>query len=219
MQAVICALNFIDEIGRVKTADGKTYGFAKKSLNEPEDFNYLTLGLEVSFELNAEGKVTGLKTLGPLSDDSSDPTYSLPDEVSFEQSHLREGFEILDVGRFRLTKTSRNRQRAYVELASLCRSLGGNTILEIKERSEQKTAMGYAFIYYTLTGFAAAAGRPDPQGRASCSELMQSLNHAEIKRIGSSHEHMQAGKFALRFAGAALLLVFAAGYFYSILAK
>lgn len=216
MQAVICALNLIDEIGRVKTEEGKTCGFAKKSLAEPEDFENLTLGLKVCFELNSEGKVTDLKSLDALNT-AADPSYSLPDEVSFEEGHLRDGFEILDVGRFRLSKTTRSRQRTYTELASLCRALGGNTLLEVKERSEQKTAMGYAFIYYTVSGFAAAAGKPDPQGRASSSELMQSLNHQEIKRIGTRHEKVQAGKFALRFAGAALLLIFAAGYLYSIL--
>ncbi len=214
MQAYISALNFVDKIGRLQLADSsESYGFSDKALANPEDFAGLSLNLDVSFDL-IDGKVRNLVPAALVSADS-DGRYFLPDEVSFENTHLRAGYEILDVGRFRLAKTARDENKARVELASLCRALGGNTLLEVTHSSEQKTAMGYAFIYHTYRGYAAVAGRPDEKGDHYASELLQSINHREIERRGQRHENVAAGKIALRILGGVLLLIFCAGYIFT----
>ncbi len=216
MQGVISAINFIDQIGMLQCEDGRAIGFAREGLEEPELFDFLMLNTRAEFTLNEAGKVRSLRP-EQTATAADDRSYELPSEVSFEKGHLRDGYEILDVGKIRLSRTTRVRQRSYVELASLCRSLGGNTLLEVQERSQQRTAMGYAFVYYTVTGFAAAAGRPVSGGGTNASELLQSLNHREIRRIGARYENKAAGKIALRLTGAILLGIFALGFVLSLL--
>ena len=214
MQGYISALNFIDQTGAVTLVDSdQHYNFSTKALDDPEDFAALAVGLNASFKL-IDGRVRDLKP-ERLVDPDDDRTYQLPDAVSFEPTHLRDGYEILDVGRLQLSKTNRDLGKARAELASLCRALGGNTLLEVSESSELRQFMGYAFIYHTVKGYAASAGRPDERGQANASELQQSINHAEIKRRGLRHTHKAASKLALKLCGALLLLIFCAGYIYA----
>ncbi len=215
MQAYISALNFVDKIGRLhsSTTAQDCWMFSTKALADPEDFAQLFVGCEVSFELE-QGKVRQLQPAA-LRDSAEVARYQLPDAVSFETSHLREGYEILDVGRLQLSRMNRDVHKARAELSSLCRSLGGNTLLEVTERQEQRTAMGYAFIYHHVSGFAAVAGRPDERGAVDASDLLQSLNHREISRRGKQHETKAASKLVFKIVGGVLLALFCAGYIYT----
>ncbi len=215
MQAYISALNYVDRIGKLCATDPSvsTYMFSAKALADPENFAFLAVGCTVEFTLE-NGKVRNLQPATLRSVDEV-ARYSMPDSVSFESGHLRDGYEILDVGRLRLSKMSRDVNKARAELASLCRSLGGNTLLEVTERQEQRTAMAYAFIFHIVQGYVAVAGRPDAQGNMDASDLLSSINHQEIKRRGQQHENKAAGKIALKLLGGVLLLCFAVGYIYS----
>ena len=215
MQGTIASYSFKDKVGRIQGLDGNIYTFYQSSFLNPNEEQVVQEGMECDFDIK-ENLVANLRLRDIKAFQYKNQTFKEPAALQLVTGDLPSEFTLIDKAKTAISSTDRVKVGALYNLKHDCVRLGANIILDGIISSKTKNAMGYGFEFYTVEGVPTVVGITDPEGELSRDDLLRRLHHKEILKLKNNQENVKTAKLALKISGLILLIIFFAGFLYTV---
>ncbi len=202
--------------GSIQADDGRMLSFKRSSFAKGMDDTLFFIGQSVEFELEDDNVVN----LVALNKDEPKAAnfYLEPKSVNVYSSSDVENYELIDKSTQKLSKVARNPDELKSYFTSLCRSLGGNAVLDYEDSKFVKNSIGFSYYLYrgsAAFGVIGTKAESSNDSALSYSDLKHKLNHAEIEKMATDEKKSQKSLKVLKIAGIVLLIIFTIGFLMS----
>lgn len=201
--------------GRIQAIDGNIYSFDALAFINKKEESLIREGMSCSFEL-IDNKLSNLSLKDAEDFILSNQTFNEPTNLELISGELPDNYTLIDKAKVSIAKTDRFREKAIYKLKHDCKMLGANIILDVKESTNIRSAMGYGFKFYTIQGVPATVGIADPNGTVSRDDLAHRLHHAKIMKQKNSYEAIKIANLSLKICGAILFIIFLLGFIFTL---
>ena len=219
MHGVITTYDNKKGTGRVQGDDGQIYFFSRDMVAKAEDIPSLMMEMEADFTpVQGEGRMEAheLSLTDPDSFQDKVLYYNEPQGFLCEKEDLVSGFDVLDRGLYRLSRSERSEEKARYALIRECVDLGANALVSYKVETHLKIAIGFSYEVVECSGVPVVLGRLNPNGDARAEDLKHRIDQEEkIKKLHNAMVNTKIGKMVIKGLAAVLIVIFTLGFFLS----
>ncbi len=202
--------------GAIQTEDGRMFSFKREDFASGMDDTLFYTGQTAEFD-SFEDKAVQVKALN-LDEPKTFNFYLEPKEINVYTSSEVENYELIDKSAHRLSKVARNPDELKSYFTELCKSLGGNAVLDYEDSKFIRNSIG--FSYYLYRGFASFGvlgirSESSNDNALSYNDLRHRLNHERVEKMALDEKKSKTSLKVLKIAGIVLLIIFSIGFFMS----
>ena len=206
MKGIVTYYSKLEDKGSILSEDGKIYSFTSKDCEgdftlsdiKENDANTYQVSHVAAKRIDPESKVF----------------YDVPSRVGISFSKP-DDYEVIVESEYPITKIGRNSNLTKKAVIDECTRIGGNAVLDYKERKILKNSIGFSFYVYEGSGYPSVIARRNDKGRYSMSDLKNLLDNVEAKKIYQGEVNSKIGFKILKIIGAILFVIFTIGFFLS----
>lgn len=218
MKGVITYYSKLEDKGSIQSEDGRIYSFTSEDCESDFVLSDIKEPVEATFELSEYENTENSQKICHIVAKSVDPDttvfYDVPSRVGISFSKP-DDYEVIVESEYPVTKTGRNSNLAKKAVIDECIRIGGNAVLDYKEKKILKNSIGFSFYVYEGTGYPSVIARRNDNGHYSKSDLKQLLDNTLAKKIYQGEINSKAGFKILKIIGAVLFIIFTVGFFFS----
>ena len=201
--------------GRIQANYGNIYSFDALAFINKKDESLIKEGMSCSFEF-IENKLSNFRLKDAEDFIFRNETFKEPANLELISGELPTNYTLIDKAKVSIAKTDRIREKAIYKLKHDCKMLGANIVLDVKESTNIRSAMGYGFKFYTIEGVPATVGISDPKGTVSRADLSHRLLHKKIIKLKNNVETIKIANLALKICGVILFIIFLLGFIFTL---
>lgn len=217
MKGIITYYSKQEDKGSIQSDDGKIYSFTSKDCEGDFTLSDIKEPVEATFEVSKENDADTYQVSHVIAksiDPESKIFYDVPSRVGISFSKP-DDYEIIVESEYPITKIGRNSNLTKKAVIDECTRIGGNAVLDYKERKILKNSIGFSFYVYEGTGYPSVIAKRNDKGHYSKSDLKNLLDNAEAKKIYQGEVNSKIGFKILKVIGAILFVIFTIGFFLS----
>lgn len=215
MQGKVTIYDTKTKQGHIQANDGNIYSFDALAFTNKNDESLIKEGMSCTFEI-IDNKVSNFCLNDAEDFIFRNETFKEPESFELISGDLPANYTLIDKAKVSIAKTDRVREKAIYKLKHDCKILGANIVLDVKESTNIRSAMGYGFKFYTIEGVPATVGIVDPKGTVSRDDLEHRLHHKEIMKQKNNAETIKIANLALRICGVILFIIFLLGFIFTL---
>ena len=215
MKGIITYYSKQEDKGSIQSEDGKIYSFTSKDSEGDFTLSDIKEPVEATFEVSKEADTYQLSHVtAKRIDPESKVFYDVPSRVGISFSKP-DDYEVIVESEYPITKIGRNSNLTKKAVIDECTRIGGNAVLDYKEKKILKNSIGFSFYVYEGTGHPSVIAKRNDKGRYSKSDLKNLLDNAEAKKLYQGEVNSKIGFKILKIIGAILFVIFTIGFFLS----
>lgn len=215
MKGIITYYSKQEDKGSIQSEDGKIYSFTSKNCEGDFTLSDIKEPVEATFEVSKEADTYQLSHVtAKRIDPESKVFYDVPSRVGISFSKP-DDYEVIVESEYPITKIGRNSNLTKKAVIDECTRIGGNAVLDYKEKKILKNSIGFSFYVYEGTGYPSVIAKRNDKGRYSKSDLKNLLDNVEAKKIYLGEVNSKIGFKILKIIGAILFVIFTIGFFLS----
>lgn len=215
MKGIITYYSKQEDKGSIQSEDGKIYSFTSKNCEGDFTLSDIKEPVEATFEVSKEADTYQLSHVtAKRIDPESNVFYDVPSRVGISFSKT-DDYEVIVESEYPITKIGRNSNLTKKAVIDECTRIGGNAVLDYKEKKILKNSIGFSFYVYEGTGYPSVIAKRNDKGRYSKSDLKNLLDNVEAKKIYQGEVNSKIGFKILKIIGAILFVIFTIGFFLS----
>lgn len=218
MKGIITYYSKQNDKGSIQSENGRIYSFSSDDCEGDFVSEDIKEPVAVTFEVSAFGSEDDGYTAAHIVATAVDPEdrvfYDVPSRVGISYSKP-DDYEVIVESEYPVTRIGRNSNLAKKAVIDECIRIGGNAVLDYKERKILKNSIGFSFYVYEGTGYPSVIAQRNDKGHYSKSELKTLLDKTEAKKIYQGEVNTKKGFKILKIIGAILLVVFTIGFIFS----
>ena len=217
MKGIVTYYSKLEDKGSILSEDGKIYSFTSKDCEGDFTLSDIKEPVEATFEVSKENDANTYQVSHVAAkriDPESKVFYDVPSRVGISFSKP-DDYEVIVESEYPITKIGRNSNLTQKAVIDECTRIGGNAVLDYKERKILKNSIGFSFYVYEGSGYPSVIARRNDKGRYSKSDLKNLLDNVEAKKIYQGEVNSKIGFKILKIIGAILFVIFTIGFFLS----
>lgn len=218
MKGLITYYSKADDKGSIQAEDGKIYSFCAKDCEGDFVSNDIKEPVEASFELSKDENDNNGYTISHVVAKSIDPEtkvfYDVPSRVGISFSKP-DDYEVIIESQYPITRIGRNSNLTKKAVIDECTHIGGNAVLDYKEKKILKNSIGFSYYVYEGTGYPSVIGKRNDNGRYSKTDLKNLLDMTASQKLYQGEVNSKIGFKILKIIGAILFVIFTIGFFLS----
>ncbi len=218
MKGIITYYSKQNDKGSIQSEDGRIYSFSSDDCEGDFVSKDIKEPVAVTFEVSAfdseDDGYAAVHIVAAAVDPEDRVFYDVPSRVGISYSKP-DDYEVIVKSEYPVTRIGRNSNLAKKAVIDECIRIGGNAVLDYKERKILKNSIGFSFYVYEGIGYPSVIAKRNDKGHFSKSELKELLDKTEAKKIHQGELNAKTGFKILKIIGAILLVVFTIGFFCS----
>lgn len=218
MKGLITYYSKADDKGSIQSEEGKIYSFCAKDCEGDFVSNDIKEPVEATFELSQNEDNENGYTISHVVAKNIDPEtkvfYDVPSRVGISFSKP-DDYEVIVESQYPITRIGRNSNLTKKAVIDECTRIGGNAVLDYKEKKILKNSIGFSYYVYEGTGYPSVIGKRNDNGRYSKSDLKNLLDMTASQKLYQGDVNSKIGFKILKLIGAVLFVIFTIGFFLS----